>query len=82
MQYCGLDGRSANKTVDLSDEASRRNAYINTDNQVHKYKEVAIGFGKRSDFTKTLSVRADFTYNYDLMGTLKSKLDKKKRSGT
>jgi hypothetical protein len=43
---------------------------------------VAIGFGKRSDFTKTLSVKADFTYNYDQMYTLKSELDKKKQTGT
>jgi hypothetical protein len=43
---------------------------------------VHIGFGKRSDFTKTLGVKADFSHDYDLMGSIKNQLEMKKRLGT
>ena len=70
------------KAVDLNNCESKRNAFVNTDYQIHRYQEVAIGFGKRSDFTQTLGVKADFSHNYELMGSMKTKLETKKRLGT
>ena len=47
------------------------------------YKQVHIGYGQRSDFTKELAKdKADFNYNYDQMGSITTDIHKRKVSGT
>lgn len=47
------------------------------------YHQVSQGYGERSDFTtQNIKDKADFSHNYEKMGTMKYQIDMNKKKGT
>jgi hypothetical protein len=73
------------RDVDLNDIGSRNNTYLSNTLQGSNshYKQVHIGYGRRSDFTlENVKAKADFNYDYESMGTIRNTIEKQKKAGT
>ena len=44
--------------------------HLRSGSYTFRYKKVSMGFGPRSDFRKINGPNADFTHNYDRMGSV------------
>lgn len=84
IQYTAADGVSPllDTAIAGANRSSTLSGYIGG-SATSKYRQVDIGHGPRSDFTtENVAHKADFTYDYEKMGSFKYAIEMYKNRGT
>lgn len=78
VQYTDLDGISSRLYVNLKNilvtKSGNKNKralnHLSLGDNTSRYRQIAIGFGPRSDFRKINGPNADFNHDHDRMGSI------------
>lgn len=75
VQYTSLDGVHMRAIMDFTNRSSTLSGHVGSPSSAI-YRQVGIGKGRRSDFTKdNIDDKGDFNYDYDRMRTIRDSLE-------